>query len=54
MSIALKRTTEEATPHAKEFVALREKQRMEDAARRNRKKPTLVVDNTVRNAKGKK
>ena len=39
-----------AMPHAEEAIALREKQREEDAARRNRKKPvpTLVVDNTVK------
>ena len=37
----------EATPHAQEFVELREKQGTEDAARRSRKKPGLVVDNTV-------
>jgi hypothetical protein len=39
----------EATPYAKEFIAMREKQRSEDADRRSRKKPkpTLVVDNTV-------
>lgn len=43
-----------ATPHAEEFIALREKQRAENAARRNRKKPTLVVDNTVQDGKGKK
>jgi len=36
-----------ATPYAKEFVAMREKQRTEDAARRSRKKPRLVVDNTA-------
>jgi hypothetical protein len=37
------------TPHAEEFIALRDKQRTEDQARRNRKKakPTLVVDNTA-------
>src|SRR5258708_5004635 len=28
-----------ATPHAKEFIAMREKQRSEDAARRSRQKP---------------
>jgi DNA-binding transcriptional regulator YhcF (GntR family) len=44
----------EATPHAIEFIAMREKQRTEDAARRNRKKPTLVVDNTAQDANGKK
>jgi DNA-binding Lrp family transcriptional regulator len=40
----------EATPHAVEFIALREKQRSEDADRRRRKKPvpTLVVDNRQR------
>jgi hypothetical protein len=32
-----------STPHAKE---MKEKQRDEDAARRNRKKPQLVVNNT--------
>jgi DNA-binding transcriptional MocR family regulator len=44
-----------ATPHAEEFIRLREKQRGEDAARRNRKKPapTLVVDNTASMGKGK-
>ena len=41
-----------ATPHAKEFIEMREKQRTEDAARRSRKKPRLVVDNTP--ATGKK
>ena len=37
------------TPHAEEFIALREKQRTEDQARRHRKraKPTLVIDNTT-------
>jgi transposase-like protein len=37
------------TPHANEFIALREKQRSEDQARRHRKKakPTLIVDNTA-------
>jgi predicted transcriptional regulator len=37
------------TPHAEEFIALREKQREEHEARKRRKKPkpTLVVDNTV-------
>lgn len=37
------------TPHAEEFIALREKQRTEDQLRRQRKraKPTLVVDNTA-------
>jgi DNA-binding MarR family transcriptional regulator len=43
-----------ATPHAKEFVELREKQRTEDAARRSRKKPRLVVDNTPAGAGKKK
>lgn len=37
-----------AIPHAQEFLQLREKQRTEDAARRNRKKPRLVVDNTAK------
>src|SRR5205823_5774180 len=38
-----------ATPHAQEFIAMREKQRMEDAARQSRKKPKplVVVDNTA-------
>ena len=45
---------EAATPHAREFMALRERQRTEDAARRSRKKPRLVVDNTVAPAKGQK
>ena len=40
-----------ATPYAEEFVKLREKQRMEDEDRRNRKKPKLVVDNTAPGAK---
>jgi hypothetical protein len=35
-----------AMPHAEEFIAMREKQRGEDADRRKRKKPRLVVDNT--------
>jgi len=37
-----------ATPHAEEFIQMREKQRDENAARRWRKKaqPKLVVDNT--------
>lgn len=37
------------SPHAEEFVALREKQRAEDQVRRHRKraKPALVVDNTA-------
>lgn len=37
------------TPHAEEFITMREKQRAEDDARKRRKrpKPTLVVDNTV-------
>jgi hypothetical protein len=35
-----------ATPHAKEFVTMRDKQRTESAARRSRKRPRLVVDNT--------
>ncbi len=43
-----------ATPHAKEFVEMREKQRTEDAARRSRKKPRLVVDNTPAGAGKKK
>jgi DNA-binding transcriptional MocR family regulator len=34
-----------ATPHAKDFIQMREKQQSEQAARRSRKKPTLVVDN---------
>jgi hypothetical protein len=44
-----------ATPHAEEFIRLREKQRGEDAVRRNRKKPapTLVVDNTASTGKSK-
>ncbi len=33
-----------ATPHATEFISLREKRRGEDADRRSRKKPRLVVD----------
>jgi DNA-binding transcriptional ArsR family regulator len=36
-----------ATPHAEEFIDLRAKQRREDDARQNRKKPRLVVDNTT-------
>jgi Winged helix-turn-helix DNA-binding len=38
-----------ATPFAEEFIAMRDKQRADDEARRRRKKPrpTLVVDNTV-------
>jgi hypothetical protein len=36
-----------ATPHAKEFIALRNQRRVEKAARRSRKKPRLVVDNTA-------
>jgi DNA-binding Lrp family transcriptional regulator len=37
-----------AAPHALEYIALRDRQRTEDAARRSRKRPmpTLVVDNT--------
>jgi DNA-binding MarR family transcriptional regulator len=35
-----------ATPHAQEFIAMREKQRSEDSDRRRRKKPRLVVVNT--------
>jgi DNA-binding Lrp family transcriptional regulator len=44
-----------ATPHAEEFIRLREKQRSEEVARRNRKRasPTLVVDNTASTVKGK-
>jgi hypothetical protein len=43
-----------ATPHAQEFIAMREKQRTEDAARRGRKKPrpALIVDNTAATSKG--
>jgi predicted ArsR family transcriptional regulator len=37
-----------ATPHAQEFMELREKQRAEDASRRSRKNPRLVVDNTAK------
>jgi len=40
-----------ATPHAEEFITLREKQRSENEARRKRKKPTLVVDNTIKDGK---
>ena len=38
-----------ATPFAEEFVKLREKQRLENEDRRNRKKPKLVIviDNTM-------
>jgi predicted transcriptional regulator len=36
----------EATPFAKESIATREQRRAEDAVRRRRKKPTLIVDNT--------
>ena len=39
-----------ATPFAEEFVKLREKQRLENEDRRNRKKPKLVVDNTMNKA----
>jgi len=42
-----------ATPFAEEFVKLREKQRSENEDRRNRKKPKLVVDNTVPDVKKK-
>jgi hypothetical protein len=37
----------EATPFAKEAIATREKRRGEDVARRSRKKPRLVVDNSA-------
>ena len=45
----------EATPYAKEFISMREKQWSEDADRRSRKKPkpTLVVDNTAAEMKKK-
>ena len=45
-----------ATPHAKELLELREKQRAEEAARRTRKKPKLglVVDNTTKDGTQKK
>jgi DNA-binding transcriptional ArsR family regulator len=45
-----------ATPHATEFIQMREKQRDENAARRRRKKaqPQLVVDNTPETKKPKK
>lgn len=37
------------TPHAEEFIAMREKQRAEDDARKHRKKPkpTLLVDDGI-------
>lgn len=37
----------EATPFAQEAISTREQRRNEDAARRSRKKPRLVVDNTA-------
>jgi predicted transcriptional regulator len=37
----------EATPFAQEAIAAREQRRGEDAARRSRKKPRLVVNNTT-------
>ena len=40
-----------ATPFAQEALKVREERRIEDAARRSRKKPTLVVDNTATSAK---
>jgi hypothetical protein len=43
-----------ATPYAKEFIEMREKQQGEQAARRSRKRPTLVVDNTASASKGRK
>jgi DNA-binding Lrp family transcriptional regulator len=45
-----------AMPHAEEFIALREKQRSEDADRRRRKRPapSLVVDNTDKGGRGQK
>ena len=47
-----------ATPFALEALNVREERRAEDAARRSRKKPTLVVDNTgatkKKSAKSKK
>jgi hypothetical protein len=41
-----------STPHAEEFIAMKEKQRDEDAARRSRKKPQLVVNNSGVNKAG--
>jgi hypothetical protein len=43
------------TPHAQEFIALREKQRTENEARKGRKKarPTLLIDNTASGPQGK-
>jgi len=37
----------EATPFAQEAIATRARRRGEDVARRSRKKPSLVVDNTA-------
>lgn len=45
---------EKARPHAEEFIRLREQQRIEEDARRRRKKPKLVVDNTAATLKPKK
>lgn len=42
-----------ATPFALEALNVREERRIEDAARRSRKKPRLVVDNTATSAKKK-
>jgi hypothetical protein len=44
----------EATPYACEYVAMREQQRSDDAARRSRKRPRLVVHNTAPVAKSTK
>lgn len=45
---------EAATPFALEAIKAREERRTEDADRRRRKKPKLVVDNTAPPAKSKK
>ena len=45
---------EKAKEHAEDFIRVRELQRIEEDARRRRKKPKLVVDNTAKDTKAKK